>query len=178
MLCAPSRRVEILRSNQVVFSTSLAGGTGPVAFAKKEWPMACGKTVTGLNGPQLCYWLRYAAQVDFVIGNAEVRGDEIRILTENVPGQLDRFSEFSLHAAGLEELRLVHAEVGSSRRPTLEYLRAGDALALSWTPGHPRQILQSADSVSGPWINVPGLTSPPYIAPNTDARKFHRIVRP
>jgi hypothetical protein len=170
---AQSRRVEVLSNNIVVLTTSLPGATGEVATVD-DWPIGCGKATVGPLGPVLCFWWRYWPQAQFLINNQSVVGDEIRILAENVPWPLT-LSQFELRASGLDELVLTGdaAEQTGPIRTTAQ--RFGDILAISWTPLNLRQALQSADNVTGPWTDVPGVTVPPFIASPTGSNTFFRV---
>jgi hypothetical protein len=54
-------------------------------------------------------------------------------------------------------------------RPTLELRPAQPGWELHWTEG----TLQEADTVTGPWRDIP--TPPPYRMPLNETQKFYRI---
>ena len=45
------------------------------------------------------------------------------------------------------------------------------AIILRWNCG---EVLQSADDATGPWLDLPGATSP-HVVPSSEARRFYRV---
>ena len=173
----PSRRVEVLRSNAVVFSTSLQGASGLVATVS-DWPLGCGKTTIGTNGPVLCLWWRFWPEAQFLINNQFVNGDEIRILAENTPVALDHLTQFNLSAAGVSELQLTAATSDIAGPIQIKIQHFGNTHAISWLPENLRQILQGADTVNGPWMDMLGTTAPPLLLKDPagpQGQKFFRV---
>jgi hypothetical protein len=59
-------------------------------------------------------------------------------------------------------------------RPVIVVAPSGTNLVLTWPGGG---SLQSATNVIGPWINVPGATSP-YVVPTIGPSGFYRVLLP
>lgn len=172
-----SRRVEVLSNNIVVFSTSLQGASGVVGSVN-DWPMGCGKTTVGPVGPLLCFYWRFWPHGQFLINSNSVSGDEIRILAENTPFPYAHLTQFSLRAAGMDELILTATAAEHLNPIIIKAQRFGDTRAISWDTPNLRQILQSAGSISGPWGDVPGVTVSPYFAPiPTGSNQFLRVFQ-
>jgi hypothetical protein len=169
-----SRRVEVLSNNIVVFTASLSGASGFVASVS-DWPIGCGMTTFGTNGPLLCFWWRFWPQAQFMINNQSVLGDEIRILAGDGPHPLAHLTQFSLRAAGFDELILAGDDSEHIGPITTKEQRFGDILTTSWVPPNMRQALQTADKVTGPWVDVPGVIVPPFIASPTGSNNFFRV---
>jgi hypothetical protein len=60
-------------------------------------------------------------------------------------------------------------------QPAMSVAPSGDGLKISWTNKNPSQVLQSADSITGPWTTIVGATSPFDIA-TTGSGKFYRVI--
>jgi hypothetical protein len=60
-------------------------------------------------------------------------------------------------------------------QPAMNVVPSGSGLRISWTNRNPSQVLQSADSITGPWTTITGATSPFDIA-TTGPAKFYRVI--
>ena len=76
--------------------------------------------------------------------------------------------------AGPTALR-VEMEVIVPIVPTMSITPSGGGLQISWNNKNPSQVLQSADSITGPWTTIDGATSP-YNITTTDPAKFYNVV--
>jgi hypothetical protein len=174
-LGASSRRTEVYRNAALVLTTSISGNTGVVAQVR-DWPVGAGKMIVGPDGTLADVYWRWLPATQFTINGQMVDGDELRIIAENVP-PLDHLSSFTLRAAGFPEINFV-ADIAQTTAPvTAKAQAAGGALVISWDVANPRQVLQQADNPAGPWTDVPGATSSPYLVNPVGAKKFLRVFQ-
>jgi len=59
--------------------------------------------------------------------------------------------------------------------PTLQILRAGAEITISWSPSDSTHHLQSAPAVTGPWTVIPGAKTP-FTTNAASARVFYSIA--
>jgi hypothetical protein len=60
-------------------------------------------------------------------------------------------------------------------QPVMSVTPNGTGLRISWNNRNPSQVLQSADSITGPWTTIPGATSP-FDITTTDPAKFYKVI--
>jgi hypothetical protein len=74
--------------------------------------------------------------------------------------------------APINAVQLVAPASGAAEGPEISLARTADGLSITFTG-----VLQAADSVTGPWTDVAGATSPRTVNP-TAAQRFYRSVNP
>jgi hypothetical protein len=174
---AASRLVEVLRSNVVIFSTIVAGATGAVARTP-DWPDGAARAYPMPPPDPPIAALRWATGTAFDIQGQILFGDELRVGAEAPAGIGNGLASLSLQAAGLPSLRLLTTGEVSPHPLAAQIQRFGSTVVVSWTPLGPRQGLEAADNVEGPWAPVAGVTAPPYLTPAAGARQYYRVRQP
>lgn len=66
--------------------------------------------------------------------------------------------------------------IQSAARPTLQILKSGSSVAISWAPPTAGLILQSANDILGPWIEITNAPNP-YVVPATNSHSFYRLTQ-
>lgn len=172
---ATSRRVDILHSNAVVFTTTLGAATGPVAQAA-HWPAGFrGGNEPSLPGSLAGSW-RWIAPEEFTIGGQTIAGDQLRVSAVPALGNIRPWT-LRLLAAGLPKLELAH-ETASTPAPirTRITVLPGGTLVVWWDSSNPGQVLQIADDPGGPWSDIPGATASPYLLQPAGTKGFLRVA--
>src|SRR5262249_22169206 len=78
----------------------------------------------------------------------------------------------SRQAAGPTEIDLVAARAEAHAPIPAKIQVFGGVLGVVWDTANPRQSLQSAENLLGPWTDVPGATTSPYLLVPEAPNKF------